>query len=379
MEGGNAMIRILEERDYSQSLQLSEYAFQYKLSEEEQKQKREEMKDQKIFGIFEGEHLAAKLHLMPFRTWFGEQMVSMGGVAGVATYPEYRRNGYVRKLILHSLEAMKESGQIISMLHPFYIDFYRKFGWEVFASYRQMTVDQKELNPLSTAMGTIRRGGVTKDVMEAYDRYARKHNGMLVRTDAWWKKKEDRWTVATYHADEMEGYILYTISEGAMTVDEFLPLTPGARKGLWNFICQHDSMVETAKVKLAEGEVLPLMLKNPRVKVEDYPYFMARVVDVEPFLKTYLRGEGRFKAFTLKVVDHYAPWNSSSWHLSVDGVERRDGNPADVELDIREFSAFTFGFLSVADLENMGHIGASEVTLLESISTAKRTCFQDFF
>ncbi|UTE71213.1 GNAT family N-acetyltransferase [Rossellomorea marisflavi] len=373
------MIRTLEERDYSQSLQLSEYAFQYKLSEEEREQRREQMGDQKIFGIFHDDHLAAKLHLMPFQTWFGERMIPMGGVAGVATYPEYRRNGYVRKLLLHSLEAMKEAGQFISMLHPFYIDFYRKFGWEVFASYRQMTVDQKDLSPLSTATGTIRREGVTKEVMEAYDRYAKKHNGMLVRTDSWWKKKEDQWHVATYHADEMEGYILYTISEGVMTVDEFLPLTPAARKGLWNFICQHDSMVLTVKVKLAEGEVLPLMLKNPRIKVEDYPYFMARVVDVEPFLKTYLRNKETFEAFTLKVVDQHAPWNSAVWHLSMNGVERRDGSPADVEVGIKELSAFTFGFLSAADLEAMGHIDAGEVACLESIRTTRQTCFQDFF
>ncbi|KML32715.1 enhanced intracellular survival protein Eis [Rossellomorea marisflavi] len=373
------MIRTLEDRDYSQSLQLSEYAFQYKLSEEEREQRREHMRDQKIFGIFHDDHLAAKLHLMPFQTWFGERMIPMGGVAGVATYPEYRRNGYVRELLLHTLEEMKGSGQIISMLHPFYIDFYRKFGWELFASYRQMTVGQKDLSPIPPTMGTIRRGRVTKELKEIYDRYAQKHNGMLVRTDAWWKKKEERWSIATYHASEMEGYILYTISEGTMTVDEFLPLTSGARRGLWNFICQHDSMVETVKVKLAEGEVLPLMLKNPRIKVEEYPYFMARVVDVEPFLATYLLDAGRFEAFTLKVVDQYAPWNSTTYHLSVNGVERRKGDQADVELDIREFTAFAFGFLSAVDLAAMGHIGAGEVTMLESISTARPTCFQDFF
>ncbi|MHC8521695.1 hypothetical protein ACPJHQ_10895 [Rossellomorea sp. H39__3] len=44
------MIRTLEDRDYSQSLQLSEYAFQYKLSEEERERRREQMRIRRSLG-----------------------------------------------------------------------------------------------------------------------------------------------------------------------------------------------------------------------------------------------------------------------------------------------------------------------------------------
>ncbi len=52
----------------------------------------------------------------------------MGGVAGVATYPEYRRSGYVKELLQHSLQTMKKDGYTVSMLHPFAVSFYRKYG-----------------------------------------------------------------------------------------------------------------------------------------------------------------------------------------------------------------------------------------------------------
>ncbi len=58
----------------------------------------------------------------------------MGGVAGVATYPEYRRSGYVKELLQHSLQTMKKDGYTVSMLHPFAVAFYRKYGWELCAN-----------------------------------------------------------------------------------------------------------------------------------------------------------------------------------------------------------------------------------------------------
>ena len=67
----------------------------------------------------------------------------MGGIAGVATYPEYRRNGYVKKLLIQALEKMRNDQQIVSLLHPFDIGFYRKFGWEVFTENKKMLIDRK--------------------------------------------------------------------------------------------------------------------------------------------------------------------------------------------------------------------------------------------
>ena len=38
-----------------------------------------------------------------------QKKFKMGGVAGVATYPEYRRSGYVKELLQHSLQTMKKT------------------------------------------------------------------------------------------------------------------------------------------------------------------------------------------------------------------------------------------------------------------------------
>ena len=99
----------LKEDKFREALRLSEYAFQYKVDEERLQQKLTKMKEShEIYGIMEGKDLAAKLHLIPFHIYIGKEKFKMGGVAGVATYPEYRRSGYVKELLQHSLQTMKK-------------------------------------------------------------------------------------------------------------------------------------------------------------------------------------------------------------------------------------------------------------------------------
>ena len=99
----------LKEDKFREALRLSEYAFQYKVDEERLQQQLTKMKEShEIYVIMEGEDLAAKLHLIPFHIYIGKEKFKMGGVAGVATYPEYRRSGYVKELLQHSLQTMKK-------------------------------------------------------------------------------------------------------------------------------------------------------------------------------------------------------------------------------------------------------------------------------
>ncbi|MBS4213970.1 GNAT family N-acetyltransferase [Neobacillus rhizophilus] len=74
---------------------------------------------------------AAKLHIIPLSIYIKDAEWNMGGIAGAATYPEYRRTGYVKSFILESLKQMRDNVQIVSLLHPFDIGFYRKYGWEI--------------------------------------------------------------------------------------------------------------------------------------------------------------------------------------------------------------------------------------------------------
>lgn len=129
-------IRQLKAEEFEANLTLSEYAFQYKVSPEDRITNKGKFKPDRVWGVFEDGELKAGLTLLPLEIHIQDRVASMGGIAGVATWPENRRQGYVATLLKHILQVMNENGQSLSMLHPFLIPFYRRFGWEVYCEYK---------------------------------------------------------------------------------------------------------------------------------------------------------------------------------------------------------------------------------------------------
>ena len=67
-------------------------SFSVQISEEEAEKKIESYIWIMIYiRLYEDEVLAAKIHIRPFQIWLNGQKIRMGGIANVATYPEYRK------------------------------------------------------------------------------------------------------------------------------------------------------------------------------------------------------------------------------------------------------------------------------------------------
>jgi predicted acetyltransferase len=139
------LVREVTENEYVESMKLSMYAFQYKIPESDVPVRIEGVKNHKILGIWDENILAAKLHIIPLSIYMQDVEWKMGGIAGVATYPEYRRNGYVKSLMIDSLKHMRNNHQIVSLLHPFDISFYRKYGWEILTETKKITIEKRDL------------------------------------------------------------------------------------------------------------------------------------------------------------------------------------------------------------------------------------------
>ncbi|WP_409253581.1 enhanced intracellular survival protein Eis [Bacillus sp. SCS-153A] len=378
-------IKKLNNHQYGESLNLSMYAFQYNVPEDEKENRFKQLEKQELYGIEVDDQLAAKLHLLSLTVFLGGKKFNMGGIAGVATYPEYRRQGYVKELLVYSLKRMKEKGQSVSMLHPFSIAFYRKYGWELFSTLKKVKVAHTELKMFERVSGQVKR--YTKDnypleLEEVYNGYARKFSGMLAREKEWWKERTiTNLNVAIYYNQEGKGlgYILYAIKEQKMKVEEFAALNAEARSGLWNFICQHDSMLEEVELTLSPDDPLVFLLNNPKTPTELHPYFMARVVDVPSFLEQFLI---LFESeVTFKISDTYAPWNNGAFTVTSDKVFKGGGEHSNIiEMDVNALVPLFFGVYTPAALREMGVLKGNDesVSSLKNIQ-AKPGFFIDFF
>ncbi|WP_341519569.1 GNAT family N-acetyltransferase [Bacillus paramobilis] len=384
------VIRLKEDK-FREALRLSEYAFQYKVDEERLQQQLTKMKEShEIYGIMEGEDLAAKLHVIPFHIYIGKEKFKMGGVAGVATYPEYRRSGYVKELLLHSLQTMKKDGYTVSMLHPFAVSFYRKYGWELCANLLVCQMTKSDLVMKKQVNGIVKRfdkENHSEEVEKIYEVFAERFSGMLVRDKKWWLQAVyDDLTLAIYYDENKRaaGYMLYKIENSKMTVEEFVPLHNEARNGLWNFICQHDSMIKELEMTISENEPLLYTLQEPRVKVEIKPYFMGRIVDVEQFLKQYeLNWNNVQQEVILHITDSFAPWNNVSVRLANREITIMKEETIDkgIKLDINALSTIMFGYKRPLELNELEFITGSEeeIQAFENIVPVRKAFIYDFF
>ncbi|TMW70629.1 GNAT family N-acetyltransferase [Alteribacter natronophilus] len=319
--------RKLKKDEINRSIEMSEFAFQYELSDEEREDRLKWIVPEETWVASEKGELLSKVTVMPFHVYIDGQAYAMGGVSGVATWPEKRRSGLVRTLLGMSLEEMKRNGQTVSFLHPFSVPFYRKFGWEMFAWKRTVDIPREKLPARKSVSGSVER--VKKDpaiLGPVYDQWASRYNATIRRTDEWWERsifKRKKGHAAVYRNGEgtIRGYIIYTVKEETMTVKELVHLDADARNGLWNFISNHDSMIENAELTLPGDDSTMLMLDDPDAEQTVIPYFMARIVDVKPFLEQYTAEKALTEPVILHIDDAFCNWNTGTYILKPDSEE----------------------------------------------------------
>lgn len=94
---------------------------------------------EKMLGLFvsDGEMQEKLVSMLCFEELFmrvsKEKTARVAFVAGVCTFPEYRRRGYVRQLLSELEARLATSGMEALVLQPFDFAFYEKLGFKAFA------------------------------------------------------------------------------------------------------------------------------------------------------------------------------------------------------------------------------------------------------
>jgi predicted acetyltransferase len=281
------------------------------------------------------------------------------------------------------------------MLHPFLIPFYRKFGWEVYCEYKKYTIPVAKFPVKTEIEGNVRRDTGELEILDQlYTRFAAGYNGTLKRSTEWWQEnvldKDTHHCVYFSEQGEPEGYVLYKLEKGELVIDEFVFLNEKARRGLWTFLANHDSMVTGASLKLVpSNDILPYLLPDPRIQQENYPYFMARIVNAQAFVGSFsfnkLTDAGKY---TISIEDEQAPWNQGLWEWAVDTegkaslvrAESTDGQ-ADLNCGIGTLTVLLMGYKRPQELARYGRLSGSveAVQWLEAVTPQAQTALLDFF
>ncbi|WP_424769057.1 GNAT family N-acetyltransferase [Paenibacillus sp. sgz302251] len=390
-------IRKIASDHFADSMALSQFAFQYMQTGEELERSKEqyEVEPANRYAAFVNGQFAAQATVLELETFIGDKRFAMGGVAGVATWPEHRRQGLVAQLLIHSLKEMKLKGQSVSLLHPFSFSFYRKFGWETYTEHKAYTIKSEQLPSRKSYPGRIQRQDGYSGLNDMYEAYASRYNGTLARTDLWWTYRINSrkpGQIAVYYDpnDRPLGYIIYEVKNMKLHIHELIALNEQAREALWSFIAQHDSMLDEVTLTAPSDDMLPYLLPNPRIKQEIVPYFMARIVDAEAFVEQYaFHADSVEDLIYIQLSDEHASWNSGEFMLQINTsgkarlsrIAEKEQADAAIKMDIGSFTSMLLGYVRPLQLSQLDKIKGDNAAIkrLHARIPERTTYLLDFF
>ncbi|MYL33011.1 GNAT family N-acetyltransferase [Pontibacillus yanchengensis] len=379
---------------FEDALQLGSYAFQSPLTQERRETKRKRLSKEWVYGSFEKDQLVSKLHLIPLQMYIKNKRFDFGGIASIATWPEFRRRGHVKRLMSHSLEVMKNKGMAVSMLHPFSISFYRRFGWELTQEMRKVSISITDIPEFVATKGYTMRTTYQEHKEELhilYEQVATQYGLLMKRDNFWWENRvitEGTTIALSLNEDGIpDGYALTKLENNILHVEEMIYSTYNAWSNLLNWIKNHDSMVDNINMVLLPDDPMLFYLANPRVKETRHAYFMSRIVVLESFLEGYPFAKNKISCVLhLHVEDEMAPWNNGNWTLTVSNgvgsVQNGHIGQADVLINgpIQSFTSLLLNSQSIHHLQMFKALEIKgEPQKVSSLLTDVQPAFLDFF
>lgn len=348
-----------------------------------------------VLAWFHNERLASQIVIYPMTMNVEGKIIKMGGITGVATYPEYAGRGLVHSLMEKCLIRMREEGQNISVLYPYSIPFYRKMGWEIISDKLTYNIRDTQLPKPVEVSGMMERVEDDEtDLKRVHQAFVEEHHGAMVRNDlAWreyWRWDSDDIIAAIYYdaLHEPKGYIVYQIEEDTFHIKEIIALNQEAKQGIWNYISAHFSMVSQVKGANYSGEPLAFSLEDSEITETIRPYIMARIVDVAAFVRDYnwqITPEGMRIDF--EVSDPLASWNNGifrvSWEQERTRCEEitREEAIDPIKLSIQTLTTMLMGYKRPSYLFENNRLDMDEhwVRILEQLIYNDKPYFSDYF
>lgn len=359
--------------------ELLDHAFpmwNYAFGESPKEQKREDLEkhlpyqvDKHIIALFEDEKSVATATNIHMTQNVRGKVFPMGGVAGVASGPETRRKGYVKKLMGKMFENMRDTGEVVSGLFPFRESFYGRMGYVGFPQMRLMEFSPLHLSPLLKA--DISGDVEVCHIKEGFDTYWEfmkdiqpDIHGLALHPESAVVRLRDRgnyWLAIARHEGKVLGLMLYGIAGYGkeLNVSEFFYTNSQGKYLLMQWLARHGDHVKTIWLKSQATDLLEIWSYDLQLAVHTrhsvspfHPTPMGRVVIVED-LGGIRIGDSKFSA---TITDSYCEWNNGSFVFEVvEGkLQVSRTNKADSELSIEGLSALVFCGSDPADFVYRG-------------------------
>lgn len=334
------------------------------------------------YGFFNDDKLTSYIMVNKFKSEVFGHHVPMAGIGYVASYPEYRGQGHISKLVKEILNDLHDEGIPFTNLAPFSESFYRHYGFNNSIYQKEYRFSGGALRPFKLPRtGHVIRGKwddlmVQNGVIQLYERqlHTDDERNTVIR-EAWWWNRMDTYyhnrNIAVYIDSNGRpiSYLIYRIQGDVFLADELYSITAKGLVALLGFMGSHAGAIKEFRMTLPEhsliGELFP---EQNQLKITLHPYMMSRIVDFAKMI-TYMKPlqEG---TFNLEVIsDDECPWNIGVWQMTnKDGkvsCKQIEDGLVDFSGPITAWTQVLLGRLSMRDAVKLGLITDYRIKKLE--------------
>lgn len=397
--------RMTKESEFDQFIELTSFAFGIRVNVNrkivELLRNAEKQGKCSIHGIFDGEKLVSSLAILNFDMHFRDDVLPMGGISFVCSRPEYRGKGYTRYLLNKCIEIMNENDQVISTLYPFSVDFYRKYGWELFETVRRIKISMDSIIDFDTEEYDFEiLKTADKESIDFYNNLARTSYNLTLRDEWVW----NNWILKSFNVENLREseitrqlvkvkkdgrvvalmpFVFYKDDEGRnkIRVEHLATKSSNNVRACFSFLKRLSHQFSEFDILLPMDFNISAFLKERTLKHEIKELAMLRIINLEKFSELKIKSDD----FSLiaRINDKNAPWNNDIFKISCENntlrVSRSSKQP-DIEMDIKTISAVLSGFISLKEAIELGLAERFEnIDITANILPKETTFMVDYF
>lgn len=333
------------------------------------------------YGLFDGEELVSAITHLPFTARVRGAWLPLGGISGVATPPEHRREGHVGRTLEATLADYRDRGWPLAALRPFDETFYARYGWATAVTRQVATVEPAALSPVERGPSATFRRVESADADRLQPAYEAWLDGVTLATERsaeWWRDRvlvgydHDRYCYALERGGEPAGYLVYDVtSGGTLTAHEVAFADHEAYLALLGFCRDHDSQVTEVELQgFGHERLLDVVADREALTLETRAAHMVRLVDVRAGLQAVPFPDGVEADLVVAVTDDQADWNDGRFAVAVgDGsatVTPTDAAP-DATLDVGTLSGLLVGHADPSLARAAGELSVADAHVVDTL------------
>ncbi|MEG0238947.1 GNAT family N-acetyltransferase [Anaerorhabdus sp.] len=236
--------------------------------------------------LIENGIVQSSLQRIPHEMMFNNRVIRTSMIVGVATLPQYQKQGNMKKLMQVAIDEI-EHQELITCIQAYNPALYEPYGFKMVYNHKETTFTRNHVQKISNEGCSYNVS--SEDMLQLYATFVKRFNGYYIRDVKNFNqmKKESAaqgGKILGYYNEKghLQAYAVCLFTNKEVVMEECIYLNSLALTKLINLALQIRGIV-----KVHTSEVEDLRILYPGVEVKDYGFTMARVNDFDLFNRLY--------------------------------------------------------------------------------------------